>query len=148
MNQEHIDNENLDDKADLVRDVLALPNVNADLLVHDDCCHFETFVQRTDPETYKNIKYWVIDKFHRCNHKCSKRIWAMRETRRMNGVPSSMSEIFNSWVRQLNFFLNSLNPMSHRFWVEELILFYNKRTAGRLDRPVSARSNAASRAKA
>ena len=47
------------------------------------------------------------------------------EAKRLKNVRTNMAEVFNSWIRRKNVFLNSMNPHLHRFWVEESILFWN-----------------------
>ena len=36
-----------------------------------------------------------------------------------------MMESFNSWIRRFNFVLNSMRPLSHRFWMKKAIEHYN-----------------------
>lgn len=42
---EHLENECMEGKALLVQDVMNMPDVDADLLIHDDNCHFEPWVK-------------------------------------------------------------------------------------------------------
>ena len=143
--KEHKNNENNDDKVAIIKKVLAMDNMNVDVLIHDDACHFEKYVKKRSYKFLLGVKYYVIDIFHMPNHKCSKRKWTRREKKRMRGVRTNMSESFNGWIRGFNFFLNSLRPHSHRFWLEELCRFYN---ANLKDIPIriTRRSTAASRA--
>ena len=124
--KEHIQNESCSDKADLLIDVMGMPGVSPDTLIHDDNCTFEAYVQKRHSSAFKKVKHFVIDKFHAANHKCSKRVWTKVQQRRLAGLPTSICEIFNSWIRRLNFFLNGLRPYSHVFWMVEAITFYNK----------------------
>ena len=71
------------------------------------------------------IRYWLVDLFHCKNHLCNKKEWSPCERRRCKHIRTNMSESFNAWIRPLNFFLNSLNAHSHKFWVREAGLFYN-----------------------
>lgn len=123
---EHIQNECLPDKVEIVEDVLGMENVEPDILIHDDNCTFETHVRKNKRPKFRRIKYFVIDKFHRGNHRCKKRTLTREETKRCKKLRTNMSESFNAWMRRLNFFLNGLNPASHRFWVWESISFYNE----------------------
>jgi hypothetical protein len=123
---EHVVNERNEDKVALLQKVLALPMVSADLLLHDDACHFESFVNSRNCEGFENIKYYMVDCFHMRNHRCSKSVWTRKEKQRVKTVRTNMSESFNAWLRPLNFFLNHVRPHSHKFWVEEAILFHNE----------------------
>ena len=40
-------------------------------------------------------------------------------------VRTNLPEVFNAWIRTLNFFFNGLRPHSHKFWVAEACKFYN-----------------------
>ena len=123
--KEHIHSENMDDKVQALRAAMRLPRVDPNLLIHDDACHFEAYVKRHCPTLFSNVKHYVIGKLHCRNHKCSKRVWTRAEKRRMGTLPSELAETFNAWIRSYNFFLNSLRPASHRFWVNELCHFWN-----------------------
>ena len=123
---EHVVNERNEDKVALLQKVLALPMVSADLLLHDDACHFESFVNSRNCEGFEDIKYYMVDCFHMRNHRCSKSVWTRKEKQRVKTVRTNMSESFNAWLRPLNFFLNHVRPHSHMFWVEEAILFHNE----------------------
>ncbi|CAK0811042.1 unnamed protein product [Prorocentrum cordatum] len=122
---EHKENECTTDKITLLKAVMGMEGVNADLLIHDDMCHFERSALIHAPEAFAAVKYWVIDKFHRKNHVCSKCVWTHREKIRCKGIPTSASESFNAWIRVVNFFVNSMRPASHRFWVTEFMQFFN-----------------------
>eukprot|EP00959_Pyramimonas_sp_CCMP1952_P458687 9477040-Pyramimonas_sp.AAC.1 len=98
---------------------MRLPNVRADLLFHDDACHFEQHVQKNHAAFFRNVTYFLIGKFHLKNHERSKRKWTKAEATRAKGLPPELPEIFNSWIRSANFFLNAVRPASHRFWVSE-----------------------------
>ena len=141
---EHRINERNEDKVDLLQQVLSMPLVSADLLLHDDACHFESYVKKYECEGFENIKYYMVDCFHMKNHRCSKSTWTPKEKKRAKNVRTNMSETFNAWIRPLNFFLNSLRPHSHKFWVEEAILFHNQ-YAQPLSSILSSRKNAKSR---
>ena len=95
--KEHTNNEYNTDKAEVVRAAMQLPKVNPDLLIHDDACHFEQRVkpERTPKTAFKQIKHYVIDGFHRCNHKCAKRNLTKTEKPRLRKVRTNMSEVFN-----------------------------------------------------
>ena len=73
-------------------------------------------------------QYYVIDKWHRRNHVCEKRRLTSAERRRVSGINSSISEQSNGYMRKHNFWLNYLRPCAHRFWVQEIIRFYNRNT--------------------
>ena len=105
--------------------VLALPGMKVDLLLHDDACHFEQYVKKNYPDVFSDIKYYVVD-FHALNQTCSKRYWTGAVKRRCQNVRTNITEIFNAWIRSLNFFFNSLRPHSHKFWVAEACRFYNE----------------------
>ena len=122
---EHTVNERNEDKAALLQHVLSMPNVHADLLVHDDACHFEKFVATYDSNAFDNIEFFLVDTFHMKNHKCHKNSRTRKEKKRLKNVRTSICEAFNAWLRPMNFFLNSLRPHSHKFWVQEAITFYN-----------------------
>ena len=59
--------------------------VRPDTLIHDDQCHFETWVKLRNPDAYKDIKYWVVDRWQRPNHKCRKCKYTRREEERLAG---------------------------------------------------------------
>ena len=80
------------------------------------------------------------------NHKCSKSVRTRKEKIRLKDVKTSICETFNSWLRPMNFFLNSLRPQSHKFWVEEACLFYNN-ILHSLPSIITRRSTAQSRLK-
>ena len=122
---EHIQNECNKDKVRLLKTVMHMPGIHADLLIHDDICHFQPFVTKHHAEAFAGIKFWVIDAFHCPNHTCDKCVWSTAEKRRCKSVRTNVSESVNAWVRSLNFFLNSLRPLSHIFWMEEMGTFYN-----------------------
>ncbi|CAK0905621.1 unnamed protein product, partial [Prorocentrum cordatum] len=79
---EHSHSENMADKLRVVKAVMGLPSVRADLLFHDDACHFEQHVQKNHAAFFRNVTYFLIGKFHLKNHKCSKRKWTKAETTR------------------------------------------------------------------
>ena len=76
---EHRINERNEDKVDLLQQVLSMPLVSADLLLHDDACHFESYVKKYECEGFENIKYYMVDCFHMKNHRCSKSTWTPRK---------------------------------------------------------------------
>ena len=125
--KEHLVNENLPDKVSVVKAAMGMAKVNPDALVHDDACHFEIHIKKYKAlkTSFKNIKHFVVDEFHRCNHKCKKKTLTPAEKKRFKKVRTNMSEVFNSWIRRKNFILNGMNPFSHRFWVQESINFWN-----------------------
>ena len=126
--KEHEVNECLPDKVAVVEAAMKLKKVKADAIIHDDACHFEAHVHRHQgiKKRFRTIKHFIVDEFHRCNHKCKKCKLTPSEKRRFKGVRTNMSEVFNSWVRRKNFMYNSMRPSSHKFWVHEAILFWNK----------------------
>ena len=66
---EHCQNENNAEKAKLLSAVMGMDKVEADLLIHDDACHFEQFIKKKKySEHFDNIRYFVVDVFHRSNH--------------------------------------------------------------------------------
>ena len=67
------------------------------------------------------------------------------EQRRAKDVRTNMSESLNAWVRPLNFFLNGLRPASHRFWVEEMLAFYNDNLEDIMPPACKGRGSTASR---
>ena len=123
--KEHIQNECPSDKHDLLQELLQVPGVLCDLIMHDDACHLEAFVRKRYPEVYRKVKYFTIDEWHRRNHKCTKRDLTADEQARVAGLNGSISEQFNAFIRQFNFWLNYLRPSAHRFWLWEIIHFYN-----------------------
>ena len=147
--KEHLQNECIPDKLDIVMDVMSMDNVDVDVLVHDDSCTVEKHVKKSYDvdvvNAFKQVKYYIVDTFHQSNHKCAKRIWTPRENRRMRHVRTNMAEAFNSWIRRFNFFLNHLLPSAHRFWVWELIAWYNDNVATINLEFTRPRTNAATR---
>ena len=125
--QEHIVNELTSDKAAVVHSALKMPKVNPDLLIHDDACHFEAYIKKSKvyKKAFRKVKHYIIDEFHRPNHKCKKRNLTLSEKKRAKHVRTNMAETFNCWIRRKNFALNSMAPHSHRFWVCESIRFWN-----------------------
>ena len=77
-------------------------------------------------KTFKPIRHYVVDEFHRVNHKCSKKKLTRNEKKRLAKVRTNMSEVFNAWIRKKKIALNAMNPYSHRFWVQESIRFWNQ----------------------
>ena len=98
------------------------------------------------PAVFDRVKFYVIDEFHRWNHKCSKRVLNAKEKKRMVNVPTNMSESFNAWMRPFNFSLNSMRPDSHRFWVQEAISFWNETNCDFFRPKFWRRTSASSRA--
>jgi hypothetical protein len=147
---EHVDNERNCDKHVVLQELLQHPGVKANLLIHDDMCHYHKWAVKHHPATYKFVRYWVIDEWHRRNHKdsCPKRELTNSEERRLRNVNTSCCEQLNSFARRYNFFLNSLRPASHRFWVHEILRHWNyNRSLGKvLIHGGFSRRNAARRA--
>ncbi|CAE7239170.1 unnamed protein product [Symbiodinium sp. CCMP2592] len=144
---EHVQNENNKDKVRLLKAVMNMDQVEADLLIHDDICHFQQYASRKKHATdFNSSRYYVVDAFHAPNHRCSKSTWTPAERRRCRNVRTNVSESFNAWVRSLNFFLNNLRPKSHRFWVEEMCNFNNNNLQSVPIR-ISRRRNVRGRAK-
>lgn len=117
---EHVINEKNEDKAVLLQHILGMPIVNVDLLVHDDACPFEKFVEAFDSNAFDDIKFFLVDAFHMRNHKCRKNSRTRKEKKRLENARASICETFNSWLRPVNFFLNKFRPRSHKFWAQEL----------------------------
>ena len=143
---EHAVNESTAEKAYLISQTIKMQKVNPDLLIHDDACHFEGHVQKSKKwkSIFKKIRYYVIDEFHRVNHKCCKKHLTKSEAKRLKRVRTNMSEVFNAWMRRKNFILNSMNAYSHRFWVNESIKFWNQ-NLGTMPKYVTRRSTATTR---
>ncbi len=59
------------------------------------------------------------------NHKCEKSVRTRKDKARLKNVRTSACEMFNAWLRPMNFFLNSLRPHSHKFWLQEACQFFN-----------------------
>ena len=125
---EHTVNESTKEKVQLIMQTMQLKKVNPNLLIHDDACHFEQQILKSKQlkKTFKPIRHYVVDEFHRVNHKCSKKKLTRNEKKRLAKVRTNMSEVFNAWIRKKNFSLNAMNPYSHRFWVQESIRFWNQ----------------------
>ena len=125
--KEHIVNECLPDKVEVVEAAMKLKKVKVDAIIHDDACHFQAHVHRhkSIKKRFQKIKHFIIDEFHRPNHKCKKCKLTRSEKKRFKGVRTNMSEVFNSWVRRKNFIFNSMRPSSHKFWVHEAMRFWN-----------------------
>ena len=126
---ELINNENLEDKLKVVSSVLSKPGASAvRTIVHDDCCHFKPYALKNAPEQYRKIVTWLIDKWHRRNHvaTCSLKNEKKADMNVERQLNTSRAEQFNSYIRRSNFFLNSLNVASHRFWVHCLMRHFNK----------------------
>ena len=123
---EHVQHENNKDKVRLLKAVMNMDQVEADLLIHDDICHFQEYAsQKKHAPDFSPLRYYVVDAFHAPNHKCSNSTWTAVEQSHCRNVRTSVSESFNAWLRRLNFFLNNLRPKSHRFRVEQMCNVYN-----------------------
>ena len=143
---EHLVNERNADKVALLQRILCMDNVNATCLIHDNACHFESYVMSRGLSEFDGIRDFLVDTFHMKNHKCAKSTRTRREKARVKGVNTSVCEILNAWLRPLNFFLNHVRPHSHKFWVEEACAFYNcKRHT--LSGLLCRRTNSAARAR-
>ena len=103
--QEHLVNECLPDKVDVVREAMKMKKVKANAIIHDDACHFEAHVHRHQSlkKHLKNIKHFIVDEFHRGNHKCKKCKLTRSEANRFKDVRTNMSEVLNVWIRRQNF---------------------------------------------
>ena len=143
---EHVQNECNSDKVALIKTVMKMKNVHVDLLIHDDMCHFEPHAKKHHGHAFSCVRHWVVDAFHCPNHTCSKQAWTAAEKRRCKDVRTNVSESFNAWVRGLNFFMNGLRPLSHRFWMEELCTFYNEHLQS-VPLRISRRTNVLGRAR-
>ena len=86
---EHIINDRNEDKVALLQKVLAMPNMNVDVLVHDDACHFEQYVDKTKSDGFDHIRFYLVDTFHMKNHKCSKSVRTRKEKTRLKDVKTS-----------------------------------------------------------
>lgn len=151
--KEHVVNECLPDKVAVVEAAMKLKNVKANALIHDDACHFEAHIHRhaCHKKRFRSIKHFIVDEFHRGNHKCKKCKLTSSEAKRFKNVRTNMSEVFNSWIRRKNFIFNGMRPSSHKFWVHESICFWNdhlrempqrvvrRTTAATRKRPASSR---------
>ncbi len=91
------------DKLDIVRDVLLMPKVEADTLIHDDMCTFEPRALAAKPVAFASVKHFIIGKLHRSNLKCKKKMWTPTQERRLENVPSENAESSNGWIRSHNF---------------------------------------------
>jgi hypothetical protein len=145
--KEHLQNECVADKLDIVRDVLKMPRVNADGAIHDDMCTFEPHARADASGAFASIEHYVIGKLHLPNHKCKKNKWTRKQEKRFLNVPSEYAESFNAWIRPFNFFVNGLRPSSHLFWMKEIIMFYNENRHVVVKEYMTRRSTAVSRAK-
>ena len=119
--------------------------MKVDLLLHDDACHFEQYVKRNGSDAFNDIKYYVVDAFHAPNHKCSKRCWTGAVKRRCQNVRTNIPEIFNAWIRSLNFFFNSLRPHSHKFWLAEACRLCNSNPKDNVAIHIGRRTNVLAR---
>ena len=124
---EHIDNERCIDKHLAIQGTKTMYKIKPASLTHDDNCTFEKWVKKNHPEDYKDVKDFVVDHFHKKNHVCQKKRWTRRQKRLLKGINTSCCEQFHAFLRRFNFFLNSLRPSSHRFWVSAVAKFYNKK---------------------
>ena len=113
--KEHIVNECLPNKVEVVEAAMKLKKVNANAIIHDDACYFETHNYRHSSvkKKFKKIKYFIVDEFHRANHKCKKCKLTRSEIQRFKNIRTNMSEVFNSWICRKNFILNSLRPVTN-----------------------------------
>ncbi|CAE7568958.1 unnamed protein product [Symbiodinium microadriaticum] len=69
---EHLQNECNADKITLLKPVMNMQNVTANLLIHDDMCHFESFAKKHHAKLVSGIRHFVVDAFHCPNHTCQK----------------------------------------------------------------------------
>ena len=113
---EHFVHEKNEDKVALLQAVLVMPQVGADLLVHDDACHFEQFVTKNKSAGFDAIKFYLVGTFHMRNHKCEKSTRTRKDKARLKNVRATACEIFKAWL---------LRPHSHKFCVQEMRQFYN-----------------------
>ena len=104
---EHLTNENMDDKVKISHE---MNNVDVNLLIHDDICHSESYIEKRPYSQFDSVKYFIVDVFHAPSHLCSKRKWTARERKRCKLVRTHIAESFNAWIRSLNFFVNGLRP--------------------------------------
>ena len=120
---EHLTNENMDDKVKILTKVMKMNNVDVDLLIHDDICHFESDIKKRRYSQFDSVKYFIVDVFHAPHHLCSRRKWTARERKGCKLVRTNIAESFNAWIWSLNCFVNGLRPHSHRFWIREKVTF-------------------------
>ena len=99
---EHKASESHEDRVRLSHGLFAHPRFAPDLVIHDDACHLEAYVRKHHPDSFPSVKHYIVDVFHRRNHKCSKRELTVSQKRRCNRVRTNMSESFNAWIRTVN----------------------------------------------
>lgn len=144
---ELINNESCKDKDSLIRSILhRRGGGRVTTLVHDDMCHFCEYVRKHNPASYKRVKVWLIDTWHRKNHVDTCKFKKLHRGHKslLKQMNTSRAEQFNSYIRRSNAFLNGLRSASHRFWVYRLMLHFNasRPTVSQCGR---GRTNAASR---
>ncbi|CAE7866195.1 unnamed protein product, partial [Symbiodinium necroappetens] len=62
---EHVQHENNKDKVRLLKAVMNMDQVEADLLIHDDICHFQEYAsQKKHAPDFSPLRYYVVDAFH------------------------------------------------------------------------------------
>ena len=125
---EHLQNECNADKITLLKPVMNMQNVTANLLIHDDMCHFESFAKKHHAKLVSGIRHFVVDAFHCPNHTCQKQVWTAAEKKRCRNVRTNVLKALtpgSAGSIMLNFFVNNPRPLSHRFWLEEMCRFYN-----------------------
>ena len=122
--KERLVNENMRDKVAAANAAVNMRKVNpnAEAIIHDDACHFQTHVKRNPcaKAAFKSIKRFVLGELHRCNHRCSKKVLTSAEKKRLKKVRTIVIR-----VRRKNFTLNGMSPYSHLIWGEESISVWN-----------------------
>ena len=104
---EHKATESHGDKSSLLQGLCANPQFVPDVVIHDDACHLQAYVRKHHLDSFRNVKHYIhyiVDAFHRRNHKCCKQKLTVPQKRCCNRVRTNMSENFNAWIRPLIFF--------------------------------------------
>lgn len=84
--KEHIVNECIPDKAEVVLAAMGMTKVSVNAVIHDDARHFEAYVKKSKKlkAAFRKVKHFIVDEFHRCNHKCSKKKLSKSESKPFN----------------------------------------------------------------
>ena len=76
-------------------------------------------MKKNGPNDVDYIYFYFIDTFHMKKYKHNKSLKTRKKNTRLKDAKTSIYETFNSWIRPINFFLDSLRPQSHKFWMEK-----------------------------